>query len=241
VTVPENGSPIEFSPDERRVLVFPDIYALGSPASPQRIAGAEPFLFTWSFPGSNLVIGIDKDSASGADSKKSVLFDWQTRTVTTGPGSLHRLYGVSPDGRRFATYDHDTIAIWTVGSTQPDVKSVRASADYDTPLYFNPDGAMLAVARCRSVPLYDTATLELRVDIPIGNACFAGFSVDGKHLVSRTWHGSVPEPTLHPLTVDGVIGETCARTLSNLTSREWERLGAPPRNTCPDRGASRTR
>jgi hypothetical protein len=46
---------------------------------------------------------------------------------------------------------------------------------------FNRDGTMLAVARCGSVPRYDTATLELRVDIPIGSACFAGFGMDGEH------------------------------------------------------------
>lgn len=239
MTVPDNGSPIEFSPDERRVLVFPDIHALDNPVAPQRIAGAEPLLMTWSFPGSNLVVGIDKDSASSGDSKKSVLFDWQTGTVSAGPGSVHSLYAVSPDGRHFATYDYDTINIWTVGATKPDVRSGRASASYDTPLYFNPDGTLLAVAKCGSVPLYDTGTLELRFEIPIGNACFAGFSADGKYLVSRTWQSNVPEPTLHPITLDGVLEETCARVLDNLTSREWDRLSVPARITCADRGAAR--
>ena len=237
ITVPENGSPIEFSPDERRVLVFPNIHALGSPASPQTIAGAEPLLVTWSFPGSNLVVGIDKDSAGSGDSRKSVLFNWQTGKVSDGPGSVNSLYAVSPDGQRFATYDHDTINIWTVGAAKPDVSSGRASATYDTPLHFSPDGALLAVGKCGSVPLYDTATLELRFEIPIGNGCFAGFSVDGKHLVSRTWHSGVPEPTLHPITFDGVLEDTCARVLDNLTSREWERLGAPAAATCAKRSA----
>ena len=85
------------------------------------------------------------------------------------------------------------------------------------------------------MPLYDTATLELRFEVPIGNACFAGFSVDGEHLLSRTWHGIVPEATLHPLTLDGVLEETCARVFDNLTSREWDRLGAPARATCAGR------
>jgi len=241
ITVPENGSPIEFSPDERRVLVFPDIYTLDNPASPQKIAGAEPVLFTWSFPGSNLVVGVDKDSTASADSKKSVLFDWHTGLVTAGPGSIYSLYAVSPDGQHFATYDYDTIKIWTVGAKQPDVKSGRVSASYDTPLHFSPDGTLLAVAKCGSVPLYDTETLEHRFEVPLGNACFAGFSVDGKHLVSRTWHSSVPEPTLHPITLDGVIEETCARVHDNLTSREWGRLSVAARNTCPDQDSRSTR
>jgi WD40 repeat protein len=235
ITVPDTGSPIEFSPDEQRVLVFPEIYSLDNPASPQKDAGADPFLVSWSFPGSNLVIGIDKNSGDSGDSKSSVLFDWQSGSVAEGPGSVHRLYAVSPDGRHFATYDYDTINIWTVGATAPAVRSGRVSANFDTPLHYNHDGTLLAVAGCGSVPLYDTATLELRFEVPIGNACFAGFSVDGEHLLSRTWHGIVPEATLHPLTLDGVLEETCARVFDNLTSREWDRLGAPARATCAGR------
>jgi WD40 repeat protein len=235
ITVPDTGSPIEFSPDEQRVMVFPEIYSLDNPASPQKVAGADPFLVSWSFPGSNLVIGIDKNSGESGDSKQSVLFDWQSGSVTAGPGSVHRLYAVSPDGRHFATYDYDAINIWTAGATTPVVRSGRVSANYDTPLQYNHDGTLLAVAKCGSVPIYDAATLELRFDVPIGNACFAGFTVDGTHLVSRRWHGSVPEPTLHPLTIEGVLEETCARVLDNLTSREWDRLGAPARTTCPER------
>jgi len=239
LTVPDNGSPIEFSPDEQRVLVYPEIHALGGQAQPpQKVPGAGPFLYSWSFPGSDLVIGIVKDSWSSGDSKQSVLFDWKTGAVSVGPGSVHSLYAVSPDGRRFATYDYETIKIWTVGATKPDIQSGRAIASHDTPLHFSPDGTLLTVAKCGSAPLYDTTTLALRFEIPLGNGCFAGFSRDGKHVVSRAWHSGVPEPTLHPITLDGVLEQTCARVRDNLTSREWERMGAPARTTCLDRGGA---
>jgi hypothetical protein len=237
ITVPDNGSPIEFSPDEQRVLVFPNIYTLANPASPRIIAGAKPFYRTWSFPGSNLVIGVDMESVSHSDSKKSVLFDWETGKVSAGPGSVNSIYAISPDGRRFATYDYDVIYIWTVGAAKPDVRSDRVNVSYDTPLYFSPDGTLLAVASCKGPPVYDTRTLKLRFRVPM-NGCFAGFTQDGKYVVSHRWHSGYPEPTLHPITLEGVLAETCSKVSHNLTAREWDRLGAPATNTCADRGAT---
>jgi hypothetical protein len=235
IVIPDNGSPIEFSPDEQRVLIFPAIYALNDPASPRTVAGATPLFGTWSFPGSTLVIGVETDSMSAGDSKASVLFDWETGRVSAGPPSVHALYAVNPDGRRFATYDHDGIAIWTVGSTTPAVRSGRASLEYDESLHFSPDGTLLAVGDCGSVPLYDAATLDLRFRVPIGNACFAGFTHDGRYVVSRAWHGGAPEPVLHPITLDGVRAETCAK-VRHLTAAERDRIGAAAVAGCPDRG-----
>jgi TIR domain/PQQ-like domain len=238
VIVPENGSPIEFSPDEQRVLVFPKIYRLDNPASPQPVADSKPFYRTWSFPGSNLVIGVDADSMSTNDTKKSVLFDWETGKVSDGPASVNSIYAISPDGRRFVTYDHDVIELWTTGAAKPAVRSGRASLSNDTPAYFSPDGKLLAVAKCKSVPLYDAGTLEVRFEVPIGSSCFAGFSLDGKYVVSRMWHSDVPEPTLHPITLEGVLEETCSKVRDNLTKREWERIGGTSITTCPDRNTT---
>jgi outer membrane protein assembly factor BamB len=238
VTIPENGSPIEYSPDERRVLVFPKIYALDNPTAPETVADAKPFYHTWSFPGSNLVIGVDADSMSMSDTRKSVLFDWESGKVSDGPASVNSIYAIRSDGRRFVTYDHDVILLWKTGATEPDVRSGRASVTHDTPVYFSPDGKLLAVARCGGVPLYDVDTLERRFEVPIGNSCFAGLSLDGKYLVSRTWHSDAPEPTLHPITLEGVLEETCSKVRDNLTERERRRLGVAFTNTCPDRSAT---
>lgn len=236
ITVADNGSPIEFSPDEQRVLVFPEIFTLNDQTPPQTIAGAEPLFKTWSFPGSTLVIGIEAQNASRSDATESVLFDWHTGTIATGPGSAESIYAVSPDGRRFATYERESIAIWKVGDDGPEVRSDRAVLDYDTPLHFSPNGTLLAVAACGSPRLYDARTLELRFRVPM-NGCFAGFTLDGKHLVSHRWRSGYPEPTLHPITLEGVLAETCAKVHDDLTPRDSARLGISAMNTCPDRGA----
>ena len=69
--------------------------------------------------------------------------------------------------------------------------------------------------------------------------CFAGFSADGKYVVSRWWIAGFPEPTRHPITLDGVLEETCAKVRSNLTAREWEEMGATAFAvaTCPEAAA----
>ena len=58
----------------------------------------------------------------------------------------------------------------------------------------------------------------------------AGFSLDGKYVVCRWWLAGFPEPTRHPITLDGVLEET------NLTAREWEKMGvtAAAVATCPE-------
>ena len=97
ITVAANGSPIEFSPDERQVLVFPNIYTLDNPGSPQALAATQPLYRTWSYPGANLVIGLYGDQISQGAKGSSVLFDWATGKVSTGPGSVDSLYAISPD------------------------------------------------------------------------------------------------------------------------------------------------
>lgn len=238
ITIRDNRSVIEFSPDEQRLLLFPSVYTVSNAAT-RTVADAPPLIRTWSFPGANLVIGVDQDSMSAGDAKQSVLFDWKSGKVSAGPGSVHSLYAVNPDGQRFATYDHDAILIWRAGDTQPALRSGRVSVAYDTSLHFSPDGTLLAVGACGSVPLYQTDTLELHTSIPIGNSCFAGFTRDGQHVVSHTWHSGVPEPTFHPITLDGVLAETCARVHGNLTAREQKTFGVEAMNTCPAGGPAR--
>lgn len=240
ITVPANGSPIEFSPDERRVLVFPNIYTLDNPGSPQTLAATQPLYGTWSYPGANLIIGLYSDQFSRGAEARSVLFDWATGKVSAGPGSVYSLYAVSPDGRRFASYDYDAISLWTVGDSKPTVRSPdRIPAHYDTPLHFSPDGARLAVGSCSNTSLFDTRTLQLSFRIPM-KGCFAGFSTDGKYVVSRQWIAGFPEPARHPITLAGVLEETCAKVRTNLTAREWEKMGATAFAvaTCGERATS---
>ena len=56
--------------------------------------------------------------------------------------------------------------------------------------------------------------------------CFAGFSQDGKYVVSRAWVAGFPQPTRHPITLEGVLEETCTKVRTNLTAREWDRADA---------------
>ena len=239
IAVAANGSgTIEFSPDERQVLVFPNIYTLDNPDSPQALAAGQPFHTTWSYPGAKLVLGVYADQI-GQDAKSSVLFDWATGKVSAGPGSVGSLYAVSPDGQRFATYDHDAISIWAVGDSEPTVRSPeRTTAEFDRPLYFSPDGGLLAVANCEGTPLFDTSTLKLSIQVPM-RGCFAGFTLDKKYVVSRWWLAGFPEPTRHPITLEGVLEETCAKVRTNLTALEWERAGATAFAvaTCPEAAA----
>ena len=233
ITVAANGSPLEYSPDEQRVLVFPHVQALGDADAPQVVADAKPFHQSWSYPGSRLVIGVDAGSMSMSDARKSTLFDWETGKVSEGPASVNSLYAVAPDGRRFATYDHDGIQLWKTGAAKPFVRSGRANLSFDTPMYFSRDGALLAIAGCGRVPLYDGHTLVPSFEVPIGRSCFAGLSLDGQYVVSRTLHANhYPEPTLHPITLDGVLRETCSKVRDDLSEREWQRLGGTPTATC---------
>jgi len=240
ITIPANGSrTIEFSPNERQVLVFPNIYTLDNPGSPQALEATQPLERTWSYPGANLVIGRHGDQIGQGAEGSSVLFDWATGNVASGPGSVDSLYAVSPDGRHFASYDYDAISIWRVGDSKPTVRSPdRTTADLNTPLHFSPDGALLAVASCTSTSLFDARTLQLSFRIPM-RGCFAGFTPDGKYVVSRWWLAGFPEPTRHPITLEGVLEETCAKVRTNLTAREWERTGATAFAvaTCPEAAA----
>lgn len=227
IRLPFSGNPtIEFAPDEKRVLLFPHIHALDNPGSPQMIEGAQPLYQTWSYPGANLVIGVPDDQAGRGLEGHSLLFDWVTGKVSAGPGSVDSLYAISPDGKRFASADHDAILIWTTGENEPSVRSPeRTTINRNTPLHFSPDGALLAAGSCSTTRLFDTRNLQPAFNIPM-RGCFAGFSPDGKYVVSRLWVEGFPEPTRHPLTLEGVLEETCAKVRSNLTTREWERSEA---------------
>jgi hypothetical protein len=88
-------------------VVFQNIDTLDNPGSPQTLAATQPLYKTWSYPGANLVIGLYGDQINQGAKGGSVLFDWATGKVSTGPGSVYSLYAVSPDGRQFASYDYD--------------------------------------------------------------------------------------------------------------------------------------
>jgi len=242
-----NNSPIVFAPDERRVLVFPAVYSLQDPASPRTVAGSGPWYQAWSYPGSNLVIGLERSKYQIGAAKESVLFDWTTETVSVGPGSFHSLYAVGLDGRRFATYQENRIAVWALGGDAPLLVG-NAPSGHDAPPHFSPDGELIAVAYCpaASLPLFDIrAAAAGRFDalvrvlsgrgsgagdprpygdsfsIPLATGCFAGFTLDGRYVLSRAWYSGYPQPTAHPITWDGVQQETCAKVRTRRTSEEW--------------------
>jgi hypothetical protein len=60
------------------------------------------------------------------------------------------------------------------------------------------------------------------------------------HGLSVSTGAGFPEPTRHPITLDGVLEETCAKVRTNLTAREWEKMGATALAvaTCPEGAAS---
>ena len=98
------------------------------------------------------------------------------------------------------------------------------AASYDTMIQYSPDGALLARGGCPFTRLVDAHTLELNF-VLVTDGCFAGFSPDGKFVVSSGRHGDYfPEPTHHPITWDGVLAETCAKVRTDVSPREQTRI-----------------
>jgi WD40 repeat protein len=199
IVIPASGGPLEFSPDERRVLVFPRVYALDDPSRSEAVSNGSPLYKAWSFPGAALVIGKDNETAT-RDDKASVLFDWSTGKTTPGPGSAYLQYAVAPDARHFATYDlSDGLRLWAVGSSTSIAAAREAKADRDSLIAFSPDGAWLAVGGCNSqAVLYDARTLARRFRVLFDGDCFVGFSADSRYVLSRSLNSGFPEPALHP-------------------------------------------
>jgi hypothetical protein len=235
VSIP-GGGPLAFAPDEKRVLVSSRIHRLEGETAPQVIRDVKPFNRFWSRTGSNLLIA---EQVQDGVSAGSVLFDWRTGAVSGVPeGST---FAISPDERRFAALQGSIIGIWTVGAKDPVIRSKplgfagSMAGDRDDFLNFSPDGTLLAAAFPGAIHLYDANTLEVNFRIPLADGeRFAGFSLDGKYILTFRWQGNFPEPTLHPITLDGVFLETCAKASNNLTAEEWNRYGpgATPRRTC---------
>jgi DNA-binding beta-propeller fold protein YncE len=232
-----DGGPLAFAPDEKRVLVSSRIHWLDREAAPQAIPNAKPFNRLWFLSGSNFVIA---EQVQDGVADGSVLFDWKTGAVSVVlEGST---FAISPDERRFAALQKDVIGIWTIGAKEPTVRSEPLGfagfmvGDRDDFLNFNPDGTLLAAAFPNTINIYDANTLRVNFRIPIAQGDrFAGFSLDGKSILTFRWQNGFPEPTLHPITLDGVFLETCAKVASNLTAEEWSRYGpgATPQKTCP--------
>jgi WD40 repeat protein len=223
--IPANRSPIEFSPDEKRVLVFPTLHALNKSDPPRPLPATRPLVQTWSYPGANLVIGLDEEQFAKGENGTSVLFDWASGRLSTGPGTSHALYAVSPDGERFATHGTDGLALWKVGNSEPAVRSAGEipAASHETVLQFSPNGALLARGHCSATWIADGDTLGVNL-VLVTDGCFAGFSPDGTYVVSSRMQAGFPEPTYHPITLDGVLAETCAKVRTDLPPREQTKM-----------------
>jgi hypothetical protein len=236
ISIRDDG-PLAFAPDEKRLLISSRIHRLDHDAAPHTIATAEHFNRLWFLSRSNLVIA--EQSQDGVPAG-SVLFDWRTGAVSGAPeGST---FAINPDERRFAALQGDAIAIWTIGAKDPIVRSKPLgfagfmAGDSDNFLSFSPDGTLLAAAFPNVIYVYDAKTLGVYFKVPVARGDrFAGFSLDGKYIVTFRWQSGFPEPTLHPITLDGVFLDTCAKAASNLTPEEWSRYGsgATPQKTCP--------
>lgn len=232
-----DGGPLAFAPDEKRVLVSSRIHWLDHEAAPQVIPNEKPFNRLWFLSGSNFVIA---EQVQDGVADGSVLFDWRTGAVSTIPeGST---FAISPDEQRFAALQGDVIGMWTIGDMEPRGRSKPLGfvgfmagnlADF---LNFSPDGTLLTAAFPNVINVYDANTLSVSFKVPVAQGDrFAGFSSDGKFILTFRWQSGFPEPTFHPVTLDGVFLETCAKVASNLTAEEWSRYGpgATPRKTCP--------
>jgi hypothetical protein len=84
------SSPIEFSPDEQHVLVVPDIHALNKSDPPPKLTATRSLFRTSSYPGANLVIGFYAGQADKQEEDTSVLFDWASGKISTGPARAAR-------------------------------------------------------------------------------------------------------------------------------------------------------
>lgn len=226
ITIP-GGGPLAFGPDENRVLVSSQIYRLDHKAPPQTIPNVEPFNRLWFLSGSNFVIAKQiQDGVPG----KSVLFDWRTEAVSDIPEGSN--FAISPDNGRFAVLQENVIGIWKIGAKNPKVRSEPLGfggfmeGDRDDFLSFSPDGTLLAAAFPSVIYVYDANTLGVNFKVPVARGDrFAGFSLDGRYILTYRWQDGFPEPTLHPITLDGVLLETSAKVANDLTSEEWSRYG----------------
>lgn len=226
ITIP-GGGPLAFAPDENRVLVSSQIHRLDHNNPPQVIPNVKPFDRLWFLSGSNFVIARQiQDGVPG----KSVLFDWRTEAVSDIPEGSN--FAISPDNGRFAVLQENVIGIWKMGAKNPKVRSEPLGfggfmeGDRDDFLSFSPDGTLLAAAFPSVVYVYDANTLGVNFKVPVARGDrFAGFSLDGRYILTYRWQNGFPEPTLHPITLDSVLLETSAKVANELTSTEWSRYG----------------
>ena len=231
-----DGGPLAFAPDETRLLVSSRIHRLDQASPPQAIANTKAFNRLRSIAGTSFVIAEQVQDGVAAG---SVLFDWRDGSVSALPEGTN--FTVSPDAQHVAGIQNGAIGLWKIKAENPALRSEPGSAGFmldnsDDALHFSPDASLLAAALPNVVQVYDARKLTIRLRIPLARGeRFAGFSRDGGAIATFRWHHGFPEPTFHPLTLNGILRETCARTSANLTPPEWSRLapGTIQHETCP--------
>jgi WD40 repeat protein len=138
----------------------------------------------------------------GAGDEQITLLDSATgrtqRTITPGGGPLTLAF--SPDGHTLATASgsNGVVRTWDAGTGQLQ-DSFRVSGDVAS-LTLSPDGRTLATSSARGVQLWDLATGQTRITLPIRSLATVAFSPGGRTLAIGTgssvglWTVDLPDP-----------------------------------------------
>ena len=135
------------------------------------------------------------------------VFSWKQRSIVAPapPGDICR----ARTGTRIAlwTKDGGGLQVWTAGSKAPITRTLESGLSSSDPLNFSPDGKLLAARRY----VFDSSTLRLVLRVDALNDQIAGFTADSRYIVSYRWLIDFPQPTYHPVTLEAVLEETCAK------------------------------
>ncbi|HVQ12018.1 MAG TPA: WD40 repeat domain-containing protein, partial [Vicinamibacterales bacterium] len=225
--------PLVFSPDEKRVLIASRVYTLDRPDAPVAVPGAAYFNRLWSRPGANHVVA---EQVADGVVRGFALFDWRSSSISSLVTASH--YALDDGESRLAAITDGALEIRKLDDLATAIASTKINPQIvsDDALHFSPDGRLLAVGVPLAVRIYDAATLEKRFEVPIlSDERFAGFSRDGAFLVTYYWRDVYPQPILHPITIEGVLAETCSKVRRPLTPEEWRQFSpkTAPHETCP--------
>jgi hypothetical protein len=231
VEIPGAGY-LTFAPDEKAVLVSSNVYSLDNPSSPRPIAAGERISVS-ARPNSDLVIFWQSDQRTGVRVNPAI-FSWNKRMIV-GPAPPGSAQTPGPGGR-IAVWNEKSgdLEIWNPGAKLPIASTTEPRLSRPPAVRFSPDGKLLLADDF----VFEAATLRLILRANLSWTRIAGFTSDNKFLVSwRSRHDGFPVPTYIPLTIEGVLAETCGKASRPLTAREWRDFspGSPPHATCPDR------
>jgi WD40 repeat protein len=229
----QSHGPLVFSPDEKRVLIASRIYALDQPDVPVAVPGGAYFNRLWSRPGANHVVA---EQVADGVVRGFALFDWRSSSISSLVTATN--YAIDDGGSRLAAITDGALEIRKLDDLAKPIASTKINPQIvlDDSMHFSPDGKFLTVGVPLAARIYDATTLEKRFEIPmLSDERIGGFSRDGAFLVTYYWRDVFPQPILNPLTVEGVLAETCSKVRRPLTPEEWRQFSpkTAPHDTCP--------